>query len=856
MTVYHSLLRTAILSASMLNSRVSHQSEVQKQRSLVRRMVFVHGFLLSLGLLLVARLIELQLIHKSEYTSLAQSQHFGGVTLPAQRGEILGLSSKNGETSILATNTTLDLVYVDPFIVDDPASVADTLADVLLTDELYGQCSSGERTCPNELIAFRDSPFAPLFDPLELVRNLQLSSGALLEPLSLVNLTPPPRPPLPDITEMRRLFARDIEQRISVQSVTFVPLKYNATKVDMERVSALNLAGISINRTQKLIFGNPEEIASNRLKSVSRALGEILDLESETVAHILRTRPLRYVPVMRRLSPALSLRLRQIKLAAVKDAEQTRKDRLRSVALIAEHWRFYPDDTVASHVVGFMNQNSEAQYGVERSFDAQLRGQSGLISTVSGRDGGQILTAEQQIVSATDGDTIVLTIDPVVQKEVERILDRNVKLFKAESAQAIVMDPSTGRIIAMANAPIFHRSNYADVFAREPIVLQPAAEESIVVELFDPVTNVRIIKDYYPKIFTPEGRAMLSENVIASLDEVERLYDLRDLARYYVYEGETTRFEVVPTETPHIWMRFENGIGVGAYINRAVQEVFEPGSIMKPITMAIAIDQGEVASDDTYDDTGPVEVDETTTIKNALLTYYGKVSMTDCLAFSINTCMTSISQKLGRKLFQRKLDVFGFGKLTGIELMDEQAGLLRSWRDWKASDLATASFGQGFSATPLHVITAYTALANGGRFMRPMLIDRILSADGTEDVREPTLVDQVITEQTAQTVTAMLTASSEYGFAQKGKVSGYKLAGKTGTSQIAGPGGRYETGTGSTINTFIGYSPPLDPRFILLVKFDRPKFIYNVFAESTAAPTFKEIAAFLYQYYGIPPDDE
>ncbi len=139
--------------------------------------------------------------------------------------------------------------------------------------------------------------------------------------------------------------------------------------------------------------------------------------------------------------------------------------------------------------------------------------------------------------------------------------------------------------------------------------------------------------------------------------------------------------------------------------------------------------------------------------------------------------------------------------------------------------------------------------------MRPSIVDRIVHPDGTEEVIETQVIDQVLTPESSRTMTALLTNSTNYGFAKAGKVPGYKLAAKTGTSQIAGPGGRYESGTGSTVNTFMGYAPPEHPKFILLVKVDRPKFAQRIFAESTSAPLFKEIATFLYDYYGLPPDE-
>ena len=850
----------------MLLKRRYPLSETQKKRSLLQRMVLVHGFLLVCVLLLVARLMELQVIDRSEYYAAAQSQHFGGVRLPAQRGEVLARNSKTGETAILATNTTLDLLYVDPLITDDPAFVAETLADLLITDDIHAVCSYGKSACPRELISFQGSPYASAYDPMLYVTRL--SSGTLLEPLP--KELPAPLSvdeKMPDVTEVRRLFSRDIERRTSEKRVTFVPVKYSATKMEMKQINELNAPGLYVNEEQKLIFANPEEINQSRRDSLSRKLTTILSIDSDKLEYSLRSRFLRYVPIMRKLPPSLSLKIKEKKLQSLKETNRKRsevkqrqdaekiQDPLRSIAVIPEHWRFYPDGTVASHVVGFMNINQEAQYGIERTFDAQLRGQEGLISTVSDPQGGQILTSEQTIIDPKDGDTIILTIDPFIQKEVERIMDKGIQEYQADSGQAIVMDPHTGRILAMVNAPLFQRNSYASVYDKVPITLPVGKEQEIVAEVFHPTTNARIIRGYIRDIFTPEGRALLSEKVRASLDEVELMYDLKDLTRYYLYFGENTRIEIFPTGKPGIWLKYSNNIGVGAYLNRAIHEIYEPGSVMKPITMAIAIDQGEVAPDDIYNDTGPVEVDEYT-IKNALLSYYGKVTMTNCLEFSINTCMTSVSGKLGKKLFHRMIERFGFGRVTGIELEDELPGEIRPWRNWSNSDLATASFGQGISATPLQVITAFSALANGGKLMHPTIIDSVVHPDGTMETFEPRIVDQLITPQTSETITAMLVSSGNNGFAKSGKPQGYLIAGKTGTSQIAGPGGRYESGTGSTVSTFMGFAPPAQPKFIVLVKFDRSKFRLKVFAESTSGPTFKEIAAFLFNYYGLPPDEK
>ncbi len=834
--------------------------ESKRTHSIEQRMLIVHVMLALCGLIILARLLELQLLRGDEYRSYAQAQHYGGVVLPARRGEILSQSSKTNETSMLATNTTLDLLYVDPFILEDPVMVAEKLSDLLVTPEVHAACSAGSSLCPRELMR----EYLGAFDPM--IRMDALLSTTLLEPLPK-DLPPPDPSDLPDITEVRRRFARSIEERIAEDRVTFVPLLYGANKLQMEAVEQLGISGITVRRDSQLISADPEQVNQSQLPTIARKLSEPLGKDPIVLRDMLRSRPMRYVSIMRRLPPSITFRVKDLLLQSLQETLARKKsartieeaeriaDPLRCIALIPEHWRFYPDGTVGSHVVGFLNPSQEAQYGIERTFDPQLRGQEGLISTVSDPSGGQILTADQRIVDPKDGDTIVLTIDRSIQKEVETIMDAAVKNIDADSGQAIVMDPQTGRILAMVNAPLFDSNNYGAVFEKVPMVLSTGQQKQIVVEIYHPDTRSFILKAYIDDVFTEQGRAALSPEKQKQLQEIEDLYELQNVVRYYLYLGETTRIELFPTDRPNVWLKYENGIGVGAYLNRAVQTVYEPGSVMKPVTMAVAIDQGEVTPNDMYDDIGPVKVDEYT-IQNALLKYFGKVTMTNCLEFSINTCMTTVSAKLGRKLFYRALDRFGFGHITGVELEDELPGELRPWKNWSNALLATSAYGQGLSATPLQMITAFAALSNGGKLMKPMIIDRIIRADGTVERTQPKVIDQVITPETSATITAMLVSSVNNGYAKAAKVPGYRMAGKTGTSQIAGPGGKYESGTGSVITSFAGFAPANHPKFVVLVKFDRPKAYGKDLGVQSAAPVFKDIATFLFRYYGLPPDDK
>jgi cell division protein FtsI/penicillin-binding protein 2 len=830
-------------------------SEIQKRRLLHRRMFLVNGLLLVFVLTIVARLVELQIVRGQEYHEAAQRLHYGDVEIPAKRGDILGINSKTGEYNIFATNVTLDLVYVDPDGVDNPNLIANTLSETLLTPEFHAACTAGAGTCPKELIPF----YAQAFDPL--IGHRLRQSGSLLEPLPDGKI-PSSLLQLPNLVQSRDLFARNIESRISEKYVTFAPLKYGATKTEMRAVQELHIPGVIIVPEQALIYASPQDINQSLIDSFSRKLATALNGDAAVLRRALRSRPLRYVPVMRKLPPALSRKVMELKTASAKEEyEKQQKARkagaelkypLRSIAIISEHWRHYPDTTVASHVVGFLNPSGEPQYGIERTLNAQLRGQKGSIRAVSDLHGGQILRPEQSIDVPKDGDTVVLTLDRAVQKQVEALLADAVDRYRAESAQAIVMDPYTGRIIAMANAPLFNSNSYTAVNEKEPVRIDSEGRKRILVEIFEPVTNALVVKAEYPQVFTSSGRALLPDKMRTGLRDLEKQYDIRDLVRYYILVGQSIRREVFPTEDPNIWLKFRNNLGIGAYLNRTDQEIYEPGSVLKAVTMAIAFDQGERTPTDTYNDTGVVHVDEYK-IDNNDHKHYGLVTMTNCIEYSINTCMTDISFRLGAKLFHGTLARFGFGQITGIDPENELPGTLKPWGRWARSELATVAFGQGIAVTPLQMITAFSALGNGGKLMRPILVDSILHEDGTVEKTEPRMVDQVITPETSRTITAVLVSSASKGFAKAGKPQGYRIAGKTGTSQIA-RGNKWEVGTGSTIASYAGFAPVDRPRFAVLVKIDRPK--NSIHGATAAAPVFKDIMAFLFQYYDIPPDEK
>lgn len=283
---------------------------------------------------------------------------------------------------------------------------------------------------------------------------------------------------------------------------------------------------------------------------------------------------------------------------------------------------------------------------------------------------------------------------------------------------------------------------------------------------------------------------------------------------------------------------------LNAYNNTSIFTPYEPGSVFKPITMAAALDLGLLEPNTTFVDPCTRKIDNYT-IHNALNKCYGEQTMTGVLENSINTGMIWVEEKIGRERFGGYVKRFGFGEKTGIDLDTEAAGNISSFDQKSKIHAATASFGQGLTVTPLQLAAAYGALANGGQLYKPYVVAEVRYPNGQVIKTQPQVVSAVISPRAAKLITGMLVSVVEKGHGRAAKVADYYLAGKTGTAQIPGPGGYSE----ETNHTFAGFAPADDPQFVLIVKYEAPK---RAWAESTAAPVFRNLMDFAFDYYGLP----
>lgn len=502
---------------------------------------------------------------------------------------------------------------------------------------------------------------------------------------------------------------------------------------------------LGVNREYFLAYVSPRDIPDEQLGDAARTMAQVLHIDQNMVREKLDKRDDIHEILKRKIER--------------EEKEIIESQKIQGLYFMPEYYRFYPGGTLASHVVGFVGSNGEqyvGRYGIESYFDDELRGNDGRIVQTRDARGGWLTSTDRSISEKQDGNDLYLTIDYTVQYEVERILKGAVEEFEAAGGSIIVMDPKSGKILALANEPTFAPNDYG---------------------------------------------------------------------------------------------RVED---VSVFRNHAISDEYECGSVFKPITMAMGLDDGKVTAETTYVDTGAINAAEYT-IRNSEDKVYGLQTMTQVLEESINTGVIYVEQLVGNVKFKDYVERFGFGSLTNIDLPAEADGNIKNLEHIKRDvEYYTASFGQGITVTPLQIAVAYSALANGGFIMRPQIIEKKVLADGREIGFEPDVVHRVISEDASRQIGQMLRSVVVNGHGKRADVPGYLIGGKTGTAQVAKSGEKGYDDT-QTIGTFAGYGPINDPQFVIIVRIDQPKKV--IWAESSAAPTFGHVMKYLLDFYNIPPTE-
>lgn len=360
-----------------------------------------------------------------------------------------------------------------------------------------------------------------------------------------------------------------------------------------------------------------------------------------------------------------------------------------------------------------------------------------------------------------------------------------------------------------------------------------------------------------PLIVSPESRARPGVDLVLTIDRSVQYTVEEHLRRAIVNYGAVSGSIIVMDPKTGEILALASDPGFDPFIffnvdkdalqNPIISKQFEPGSVIKLLTMASALDSGAATPDSTYYDGGELYVGGHKTV-NWTREAHGTVDMTTLLAQSLNVGAATLALWMGTDTYYDYMQSFGFGRPTGIDLMSEAGGLMPLPGDpmWEESFLATNAYGQGLAVTPLQMITAISALANDGKMMQPYLVQEIRGENSTY-VNQPKVLGQPISKQAAQQVTAMAVNAMSTAIPQS-QVEGYTMAGKSGTAQIA-ENGIYLSD--AVIGTFVGYLPADDPEIVIYVKLDRPG---NPWGSQTAAPTFAALATELVVLLDIPPD--
>jgi cell division protein FtsI (penicillin-binding protein 3)/stage V sporulation protein D (sporulation-specific penicillin-binding protein) len=491
---------------------------------------------------------------------------------------------------------------------------------------------------------------------------------------------------------------------------------------------------VALNKDWWVCYASPREITDPI--SIADTISKELNLDKQTISKGLKNDTSFFL---------LKDKLSDEEMNRIKDLK------LEGIHFNQEKYRYYPYQELASDVLGFVNQESIGEYGIEKYFNKCLSGSAEWVKKKTSPYGYSL----EEGNNIEKGCDIYLSIDKNIQLQAEGLLEQAKKDYEIEGGEIIVSDPNTGKIIAMAEYPSFNPNDYGK-------------------------SNLETLK------------------------------------------------------------------------NASVQNLFEPGSMFKALTMAGALNEKVVTPETTYEDKGFVTINGRT-LYNYHGGHYGVVNMGQVLEKSINTGAVFAETKMGNKTFLKYLEKLGVFDKTNIELPSESYSkntILKSGRD---VNFATAAFGQGIELTPINLMRAFSVLANGGKLINMSIIDSVKEGDEITKTETKVLKENIFSKEALNQLTKMLVQVTESGYGKKARVPGYNVAGKTGTSQIpfASLGIDKSGYSDKTWQSFIGFYPAFEPRFLMLVKLDNPN---TNTAEYSAAPIFGKLAQYIVNYYQIPPD--
>ncbi|MBM3706926.1 MAG: penicillin-binding protein 2 [Actinobacteria bacterium] len=502
--------------------------------------------------------------------------------------------------------------------------------------------------------------------------------------------------------------------------------------VNAKRGKILDRNGIELSTSlmEKTVYANPKFVISPEREA--EALSEILDLNVDSIREKLENKDLGFVYIKRQISSETAALISQLNLPGI--------------YIQNENKRYYPQNDLASSIIGFTGIDNNGLNGMELQYEKILRGVDGKYIIEKDVYGNIIPGSKNNYIAPVDGGDITLTIDSQIQYILQKKLEEVTENYNALSAVGVVMNPENGEIYAMSGYPSFDLNHYQD-------------------------------------------------------------YDM------------------------------------SLYKNQGISFTYEPGSTFKIVNIASSIDNGCIGIGQTFNLSPSIRVGDKI-IKEAFRTYSVNYTTGEIIKYSSNIGAVTAALAMGKEIFYESIKEFGFGNVTGIDLPGEEAGIFYNYKNWSASTIGTLAIGQGISVTPLQLLRATCAVANGGYLVTPFLTKEIILTNEKIDLPAAQEKIRIISSETAEAVKEMMLACVEDGTGKRAQVEGVKVCGKTGTAQKVNKNGLGYS-EGRIITSFLGFAPYEDPNVAVIIVVDEPHGPEDeVFGGTVAAPIFSDILSF------------
>ena len=558
-----------------------------------------------------------------------------------------------------------------------------------------------------------------------------------------------------------------------------------------------NMNILACSQSVENVYLDPHELKQSKadIPAIGQKLGEILNLDPQWICEQAKDTKMRYKQIAARIDEKTAALVR----------EYINEQGILGIHIEPNSQRYYPYGSLAAQVIGFTNASNTGSEGIEAAYNSYLEGSAGSVITTKGNNEMDMPFSYENYIASRQGDSVVLTLDVTVQACLEKQMEQAIARYDVQNgAFGMVMNVNTGEILAMATLGSYDPNNY--------------------LEVADP-------KAAY------------------ELEKVKTEYLLKPADSQAFLDGKKAYQQAL------------NAARLKQWRNRCISDGYEPGSTFKVMTMAAALDCGAIDLETNFHCSGAEQIPgRAQRLHCWRSTGHGGQKTPQALQNSCNLAFAHIALKLGGERFYEYVKNFGIMEKTGIDLAGESKGvffskeLVTNTDKWGTASLTSGSFGQTFKLTPLQLVRGIAAVVNGGYLLEPYLVSQVMDTDGNVVLQqEPTVLRQVIKEETSKTMCTLLESVVTEGTAKNAQVAGFSIGGKTGTSEkidvFDASGQRVQ----DKIVSFVGVAPMDNPEYIVLVALDTPSRSTGIYISGgvMAAPTVGAVMADILPYLEV-----